>query len=99
RVLPRNALHSLTARRRQRSTTRPLCLRLRFYCTPRRLKLRPRPLYLHRSPLCLPVYIYSREAFGTFDFRVFYSLSLRLTLAVSTPVVSFRSTLYSVCII
>ena len=23
------------------------------------------------EPLCLPVYIYSREAFGTFDFRVF----------------------------
>ena len=29
----------------------------------------------------------------------FYSLSLRLTLAVSTPVVSFRSTHHSVCIV
>ncbi|CAN0133746.1 unnamed protein product, partial [Ascophyllum nodosum] len=29
---------------------------------------------------------------------VFYSLRLRLTLAVPTPVVSFRSTHHSVCI-
>ena len=64
----------------------PLCLRLRFYCTPRRLYLRsrqmhlgprrflrPRPLYLHQSLLCLQV-IHSREAFGKSDFRVFNSL-------------------------
>ena len=64
----------------------PLCLRLRFYCTLRRLYLRsrqmhlgprrflrPRPLYLHQSLLCLQV-IHSREAFGNSDFRVFNSL-------------------------
>ena len=49
----------------------PLCLRLRFYLYTKTPIATPRPLYLHRSPLCLPVYIYSREAFGTFDFRVF----------------------------
>ena len=38
---------------------------------PRRSYLRPRPLYLHRSPLCLQVYIYSHEAFAKFYFRVF----------------------------
>ena len=49
----------------------PLCLRLRFYLYTKTPIATPRPLYLHRSPLCLQVYIYRREAFGTFDFRVF----------------------------
>ena len=50
--------------------------------------------------LCLQVYIYSREASGNSDFRVFIVfLSLRLTLAVSTLVVSFRSTHHSVSIV
>ena len=49
----------------------PLCLRLRFYLYTNTPIATPRPLFLHRSPLSLPVYIYSREAFGTFDFRVF----------------------------
>ena len=50
--------------------------------------------------LCLQVYIYSREASENFDFRVFIVfLSLRLTLAVSTLVVSFSSTHHSVSIV
>ena len=48
-----------------------------------------------QEPLCLQVYLYSREASGKFDFRVFYSLSLRPTLAVPMPVVYFHSTHHS----
>ena len=52
-----------------------------------------------KTPIATPKTTISTPEPRKFDFRVFYSLSLRLTLAVSTPVVSFRSTPYSVCII
>ena len=77
--------------------TRRLYLRSsQVHLRPRRLYLRPRPLYLHRSPLCLQST--AARLWGN-STSVFYSLRLRLTLAVSTPVVPFRSTHHSVCIV
>ena len=64
---------------------------------PRRLYLRPRPLYLHRSHYVYKFISTAARLSGNFDFRVFIVfLGLRLTLAASTLVVSFRSTHHSV---
>ena len=85
-----------------------------FYCLLRTAMSTAKILLYAKTPIATPKTTISTPEFimptslylqprGSRDIRLpwffFYSLSLRLALAVSTPVVSFRSTPYSVCIV